>query len=832
MSINSSQFYKNKSTFIFFILLFVLFVGFILIKSSHGVILFGDINFPLQKQSPIINEFFLWNTNNFGLPLAFPPSLYHIGWKLLTQMLHLYVISNIYYFGQYFLLAISGMYLVKKIYKEATILDMSIVAIFSVTSTLIYPIGVIGGVEEIYSLAIVNIILGFLFGKGNIGNMRFRDFFVLYILLLLGNAYIQTMILFYGIILLYLILFKTKELITYRNKILFMGFLWIGLNLFWIIVSIYNLFGGATFSDIIRYDPKSEGLSIAESISNSQNTFAPFIFDNNLGLIKELYWGGFYIFLIQFFFFILAIFGNFIFKPNELLNKKRLIYFLLGIIVFFYMFSLGTKGRWAPVFMYFWNHMPVFNTYRSIYKFMIPIYYSLIILFIFFLSKLKNNLIKYIILIIIIPSLLVFNREISIARTSTHPIPDFYNRIEKFEKNPFLSYTKIVPDNSWYTVFRWLPNRLDSINILPSYLHGMILYNYADNAFNRFVPKTNDTLNEILLSCYQEPWQIYDAEKILNTLGIQTIIVQKDVIPKNPIGNSSYFCLDRPQHLSYLQLIKKIGDLEIYRNKSTETLPFFYIPSNIYLEKNSTLFLHLVSQTSFKIGSVILFEEQNRPINRSIINSGKDTSFIEYKKINPIKYRVVLHNIKNPLLLASNQNFNQEWKLYVLPGVIQNNQNLVLNNNYQISKYYTSYQANRQDINQMTKQALLSNIEPQKPTKFISKNFHNSVQNENLTDGSIFETFLRHPYKIPENDQYLINAYASGWYLQPEKICRLNNLCRANKNGTYDMELVLEYHPQFIFWIGLVVSSVTLLGSVIYLLVSYGIRKNKKIHSA
>ncbi len=61
---------------------------------------------------------------------------------------------------------------------------------------------------------------------------------------------------------------------------------------------------------------------------------------------------------------------------------------------------------------------------------------------------------------------------------------------------------------------------------------------------------------------------------------------------------------------------------------------------------------------------------------------------------------------------------------------------------------------------------------------------------------------------IADDRHYLVNGYANSWYIEPDDV-----------NGTENYELIVEFFPQRLFYIGLAVSLTTLLGCLGYLVV-------------
>ncbi|HUD09338.1 MAG TPA: hypothetical protein VMR77_00830 [Patescibacteria group bacterium] len=99
---------------------------------------------------------------------------------------------------------------------------------------------------------------------------------------------------------------------------------------------------------------------------------------------------------------------------------------------------------------------------------------------------------------------------------------------------------------------------------------------------------------------------------------------------------------------------------------------------------------------------------------------------------------------------------------------------------------------------------------------FISKNFQDTIQNDNLANGHFYETWFQTPVNNNSNHK-MVNGYANSWDINPSALCQNNAKCVKNADGSYDLELVIEFWPQRLFYIGLLISGTTLVGCLGYL---------------
>jgi hypothetical protein len=574
------------------------------------------------------------------------------------------MVNHLYYYGTFFLLGLSTIYLVRKINPKASILDYIICTIITVVSPLIYPIVIIGGIEEMYSLAFVNFALGFLFNFKDTTRITWKNVTILSFVLLSLNVYLQTYILFVSVLLLYFLIFHLRFFT--KNWFLFVkiGVYWLGLNLFWLIVPAYNFLAGTTLTGLINYDAAKEGVANMVTASIGNQTFYPFTFYNNIDMVK-LFYGGVYILVIQLILFCVIIAGNFISRDErEDSHIKKIKLFLLGIIVLFYIFSMGLKGRWQDIFLFFWNHVPLFNTYRLVFKFLFPIFFAFLILLTYSLKQFKKlSFLKLLLVILLIPTLLVFLQQPTLVRTKEYKIPEYYDKIEQyFQKNPHEGYIKIIPDESWYSTFSWTQYAFGSVNILPFYINGQVLYNFATQVTKDVKARLNDTVNEMLLAKDTSAFGEINPEKLIDAMGITTIILQRDTGSRQP----NLYSLQKPQKLSYLKLDKTFGELDVYKNISPYVVPLIYPASYLATSTDDTSrYQLLVSAHDIATRSAIIFLSQYKDGRTLVENFQNRLSVpdITFQTKNPTTYLITVRRATGPFVMIFNQSYHWGWSL-------------------------------------------------------------------------------------------------------------------------------------------------------------------------
>ena len=148
-------------------------------------------------------------------------------------------------------------------------------------------------------------------------------------------------------------------------------------------------------------------------------------------------------------------------------------------------------------------------------------------------------------------------------------------------------------------------------------------------------------------------------------------------------------------------------------------------------------------------------------------------------------------------------------------------------------------------------------------TDFISKNIFNTIQNENLPTGSFWETWfsgsifikckdkpsqqticeetnaknwqvtsgLSNTFEWPEQLHWRINAQTNSWWINTDflrhaslSVDKKSLFYQVNKDKSFDFELVMEFWPQRLFYIGGIISAIVLVSSLALLF----LRRNRK----
>ena len=312
-----------------------------------------------------------------------------------------------------------------------------------------------------------------------------------------------------------------------------------------------------------------------------------------------------------------------------------------------------------------------------------------------------------------------------------------------------------------------------------------------------FLGKTDD----IIKSTFLTPTNFYVLRKDIDAGPVEEIIKRKNL----------YF----PRHL--FDLIWESKNILIYQRKNL--LPLVYSPSKVRLQNGTVNAFDDVSISVLADQEpALIFVSQdfkkvldNWDAVTRLAATPEVQRMVEFRKINPTKLRVRLHHVRDDVPLFFGESYSTGWKLYSIPYQASEKATSIAKVN-EISLKNQLFQADSAEIKKFTDQGWISSI----GKEFISKSFFGTVQNNNLAEGSLMDAWFSIP--LPEERHIKVNGYANGWLIDTEELCADSEICKKNKDGSFDIELVMEFWPQQIFYIGLVITGVTLFLLIFFLL--------------
>lgn len=628
---------------------------------------------------------------------------------------------------------------------------------------------------------------------------------------------------------------------------------------------------------------------------------------------------------------ILIIFGILNFKKNKNTSKAKKYWavFCVSIVLLFFMTAnVGSFG--VELYRKLFD-IPGFSMFRSYYtkfNFVFTFFYALlfgyslvVVLNVVRIKKIKAGLSGIIFCLIIFNSWPFLSGSVmSSYRTgaervrSVLKIDDNYMSFLNFVKNKKIDgkYLSFPLTGEEYVVVRGNddgayvgPSMIGTISGKSDFVGLGSFSIFKDNLLeilkNRDVEKLK-RLNSILNIGYvvhNSDDYIYDRFSHPYTKDLKSIFPDQKSIA------------DYIKNLNYQKTLQVGDNFNLYSAKN-DFLPHFYTAQNSIISNRSITDLpNILSSPDWQTRSAIFFAGQNvgkEGVLKKISNvpssslrqladsplagegvvatapcadeGGVMSPTLEFKKIDPTKYRIRVHGASGVFPLVFSESFNDGWKSYLAsPENLKfeifplrdklGAKNLKSKLNDEILKYKTldgnsEDQATKDELQNYLDSGYVTTLGPSgfsgKPEgagnkeirhmkwvdgkevldyvekyniDFVSKNFQGTIQNDNLPNGNIFETWFRRP--IENNNNHLMaNGYANSWVIDTSSVCDPKNNssnssganCVRNADGSYDFEMVVEFWPQRLFYVGLAISLSTLLGCIVYL--GHDWRKRKK----
>lgn len=544
-------------------------------------------------------------------------------------------------------------------------------------------------------------------------------------------------------------------------------------------------------------------------------------------------------------------------QENKEIIKRILIFFVIYITMLFLAF--GPKGPFG-FFNFLWNHVPGFKLFRDFSKFhwiiliLLPIFcaYSVIS----FLSLITNHnyykqlKITTIVVVLVLFLIPLYSTCYLLKYSKPFKIPDGYFNINYYlNEKKTDSAAMVAPIISWMQKYTWSNHNYDMQDPFSTkFLYKPVYVNAV-----LYEEGYNDKLNKEMIGDLigNNP----DFYKLANLRNLVYLIIRNDLDPEYIKVRKQYLQLgeqlDTPKLLSVanrssqLTFLDKFSDLYLYQIKNNLRNQHFYSARYVKTTRESLEeFSKVISNFDYQSNAAIYFADQNKDSLAAYnhLNTLAATTILtptlEFKKINPIKYRIIVHRAQGEFPLVFSENYHEGWKIY-----LGDKENIDIDparlTDYKILDGNKNDQASSKEVEEFISQGLISNLGNGKDKEikkhkwednreklayierykidFISKIFQGTIQNDNLADGPFYETWFEQP--IENNANHLMaNGYANSWVIDTSKVCGNDNVqCIKNADGSYDFEMVVEFWPQRLFYVGLAISGITLLACLGYL---------------
>lgn len=439
---------------------------------------------------------------------------------------------------------------------------------------------------------------------------------------------------------------------------------------------------------------------------------------------------------------------------------------LIVCLVILLFFAKGYNEPFLGVNMFFYNNFPPFGAFRSVvYKFFIPLTLPLLILVGVTISMFKQKVVvifSIALLAYYLPFFYIFSTGNVISSEYLSKIPvEYYNLVKRME-------TEKLEEN--------LISPLPASSTLTNWFHGSSIYSYFTSKFvfdnsniNNYFRYEFPVYNQQLVQYRKSNLKIVDPV-FLSLFNTRTVIVQKDVVNQYDFGSGGG-----------LYNYNGFANAKFFEN-NLPALGYKKIENNSYF-------------------SLYRFSENFLP--RIYIPPTREAPMVEFKKVDPTKYRVKIHNIQNNFSLVFSQSFDKDWKVYREDSQVSP---ALDSSNYKIIPGNEADQASHEELTDYINKGWVSDVGK---NDFVSKNYQGTIQNDNLPNGKIWDTWFKTP--LPENSHQLVNGYANSWIIDPANIC---------PKTPCDIDLIVEFWPQRLSYLGFIISGLTLVASLIIILVA------------
>jgi|WetSurMetagenome_2_1015567.scaffolds.fasta_scaffold06019_6 hypothetical protein len=701
---------------------------------------------------------------------------------------------------------------------------------------------------------------------------------------------------------------KLKKSTSFSLKLIFLLALF---NLWWLLPYIYNIFFTSLGVDSFQSAKSLESFKNTLGINSLNTSFlnifrvmgywalgAKYNNDYYYPLLSSVYASVMFIW-ISFFVPIIVFSASLIKKIDRKTRKLILFFIFLSIASLF--FIKGVHEPFGKINEWIFFNIPGFSAFRSQYE-------KLGVILVLSYSVLFGFAISYVYSFLKDRGWIILNKifvaAMFIIFFAINMFPFWTGQNIQGQRGCLVSQRVSIP--VYYNdAYNWINDSLldKKLSIFPLSKNDIGSLNF------QWIGTSGNTLSKLLSLPVNTKLFFSQSDEINNNLdlfvkylpliNVKYIITDDSQVYDLP-DRENVKEIDQAAQGEFIKFIKYFGQLKFYKINPDNYLAHFYTPKVVVTTpQGEDALLEIISQPNYGIRSAIYFNNQKDISDilfgdRSVLYNSSGAAkenidnlpTIEFKKINPTKYKVIIHHAKENFPLVFSESFHDGWKAYLVKNNLDSlptgRQAAVHGNDvrasladYKILDGNADDQATVEEVKSFIDQGDVStlgnlqekNIKHDKwvnnkevldynekyKIDFISKNFQGTIQNDNLPNGNFLDTWLSTSYKVesgklssflewnknviklPEVDHVMANGYANSWLIEPGKICgttpspslkRRGSYCVKNADGSYDFEMIVEFWPQRLFYIGLAISVLTLLGCVIFIVCDF---RNKKV---
>jgi hypothetical protein len=496
-----------------------------------------------------------------------------------------------------------------------------------------------------------------------------------------------------------------------------------------------------------------------------------------------------------------------------LFNKRnKNVIFLSFLLIIGLFLSKGLQSPGGNIFALMSSHIPFFEAFRSPFeKFGLIIAFSYSFLVPLGLLEVQRLIKKRFVSIGITAVILILLFGVSVWPMWTGDVFSFWQgAIPEDVKD--VPTTKVKIPDYWKEVADYINQDKNDYRVvfLPqSPFDGMTYkwkYGYAGADFGSVNLLFNrPVITQLIGNSYADAYREMVLEKIFLTkpetsLSLFSLMNVRYILVRNDVNETAITTVplveirELLKSVPFLSKLKSFGKLDLYKISDDYFLPHIYssaIPTIVagdiealgpmsyarYLDRKPVLlFPEQVTGDREEMTEKNLKDVNNYEIEHTILEPvihhrlavTQQEPKITFKKINSTKYYVQVQGAKSPFWLVFSESFHKQWRIYRAPE----HQSAKVPGFAEIVAEYPK----------------LGVREARHLTKFTPQDIK-----------FLFEEPLGAPH-------HLVNGYANGWYIEPKKL-----------GLGEDFILVLYFWSQSLFYLGLGISGVTLLGCIGYL---------------
>ncbi len=554
----------------------------------------------------------------------------------------------------------------------------------------------------------------------------------------------------------------------------------------------------------------------------------------NLPTTKPMYEFGLRYRYLFYIYICLVLMGGIIVKKIGSKIEKKLYAVICAFFLILSFLMTANINNFLLEFYKFMFNIPGFSMFRSYYtKFGMTFvfFYAMLLTYslVFILNYFKNVYGK-IILIVILLSLIVFNGWPLLSGKIVNAILSQSKNVKlpiEMDQN-YLEILNLIKEQELDSKYLSFPLTNEPYQIVQGKEGGA----YFGPSITGILAGKNDFCGQESFGPLQgsvmtaiEDGEIETIRAYLSLLGIRYIYHNQDNYIYDNFGGYPYseeFKKIFPSQETITKFINKLGYQKIFQKGSfnfyiddSNYLPHLYVSENVStLDYAIDNLSEIIASLEWKKSSSFILSGQNtgkRGIEISQIPF-KNT-ILEYKKINPSKYRLIIHHASSLVPLVFSEEYHPSWKLYLKNSDLPKKILPTDLSSFNVSEANVFDQATKEELAIFLKNGWISSLGKDKTEiGFISRNFQQSIYNSNLNNGNILETQNSHRFRqVSQDRHYKVNGYANLWMIDTSELCKSNNYCQKNEDGSYNIEAVIEFSSQKYLYYGIIFSVLCLL---------------------